>query len=113
MLTIVVPMAGRGSRFAQVGYTLPKPLIPVHGAPMIRLVIDNIRPSTPHRFVFVCQREHLEFALWYLKGKGYVKRGDNGRFTLTIPGSDQVESFGKTGENRNLKLLEPASSVEE
>lgn len=60
MLTIVVPMAGRGSRFAAVGYTLPKPLIPVHGAPMIRLVIDNIRPATPHKFVFVCQREHLQ-----------------------------------------------------
>jgi len=57
-----------------------------------------------------CPREHLEFALWYLKGKGYVKRGDNGRFTLTIPGSDQVECFGKSGANPNLKLLEPAVS---
>ncbi len=60
-----------------------------------------------------CPREHLEFALWYLKGKGYVKRGDNGRFTLTIPGSDQVESFGQTGENRTFKLLQPAASAEE
>ncbi len=60
-----------------------------------------------------CPREHLEFAMWYLKGKGYVKRGDNGRFTLTIPGSDQVESFGKTGETPNFKLLQPASSADE
>jgi dTDP-glucose pyrophosphorylase len=55
MLTIVVPMAGRGSRFATAGYTLPKPLIPVLGTPMIALVIATIRPATPHRFVFVCQ----------------------------------------------------------
>ncbi len=60
-----------------------------------------------------CPREHLEFALWYLKGKGYVKRGDNGRFVLTIAGSDQVESYGKTGENRNFKLLQPAGAREE
>jgi len=58
-LTIVVPMAGRGSRFADAGFTDPKPLIPVRGVPMIKLVIDNLRPSGPHRFVFICQREHV------------------------------------------------------
>lgn len=58
-LTIVIPMAGRGSRFAVAGYKDPKPLIPVHGVPMIRLVIENLRPSRPHRFVFICQRDHV------------------------------------------------------
>ncbi|CAN7184104.1 glycosyltransferase family 2 protein [Phenylobacterium sp. LjRoot225] len=58
-LTIVVPMAGRGSRFADAGFKDPKPLIPVKGVPMIKLVIDNLRPSRPHRFVFICQREHV------------------------------------------------------
>jgi len=58
-LTIVVPMAGRGSRFADAGFKDPKPLIPVRGVPMIKLVIDNLRPSRPHRFVFICQREHV------------------------------------------------------
>lgn len=60
MLNIVVPMAGRGSRFAVAGYADPKPLIPVHGTPMIQLVIENLRPPVEHRFVFVCQREHIE-----------------------------------------------------
>ncbi|MDB5448783.1 MAG: nucleotidyl transferase family protein [Phenylobacterium sp.] len=58
-LTIVVPMAGRGSRFAEAGFKDPKPLIPVNGTPMIKLVIDNLRPRRPHRFVFICQREHV------------------------------------------------------
>ena len=58
-LTIVIPMAGRGSRFADAGYKDPKPLIPVRGVPMIKLVIDNLRPRRPHRFVFICQREHV------------------------------------------------------
>ena len=60
MLTIVIPMAGAGSRFANAGYTDPKPLIPIHGVPMIRLVIDNLRPRTRHRFLFLCQRAHID-----------------------------------------------------
>lgn len=60
MLNIVLPMAGHGSRFAKAGYTDPKPLIPVFGRPMIEVVVDNLRPSRPHRFIFICQQEHLD-----------------------------------------------------
>ena len=42
MLNIVVPMAGRGSRFANAGYELPKPLIEIHGHAMIECVVKNI-----------------------------------------------------------------------
>ena len=59
MINIVIPMAGRGSRFTKAGYSLPKPLLPVHGRPMIEVVIENLRPSVPHRFFFICQKEHL------------------------------------------------------
>lgn len=45
MLQIIVPMAGAGSRFAVAGYKDPKPLIPVHGVPMIKVVIDNLTPT--------------------------------------------------------------------
>ena len=54
MMQIVVPMAGRGSRFANAGFTMPKPLIPVGGKPMIQWVIENVRPSQPHQFTFIC-----------------------------------------------------------
>lgn len=61
-LQIVLPMAGLGSRFSDAGYALPKPLIDVAGHPMIELVIANLTPARPHRFVFVVQaaqvREH-------------------------------------------------------
>lgn len=60
MLNIVVPMAGRGSRFAQAGYKMPKPLIDIYGRPMIEYVVKNICPDREHRFVFICQQEHLE-----------------------------------------------------
>jgi dTDP-glucose pyrophosphorylase len=60
MLNIVIPMAGAGSRFASKGYLDPKPLIKVDGVQMIRLVIENLKPAQPHRFIFICQRAHLE-----------------------------------------------------
>jgi NDP-sugar pyrophosphorylase family protein len=53
-------MAGRGSRFANAGYELPKPLINVHGHPMIKLVAKNLKPQQQHRFIFLCLREHIE-----------------------------------------------------
>jgi dTDP-glucose pyrophosphorylase len=59
LLNIVIPMAGHGSRFSKAGYVYPKPLIPVLGKPMIELVIDNLKPSCDHRFIFICQAEHL------------------------------------------------------
>ena len=60
-LNIVVPMAGAGSRFAKAGYDLPKPLIPVLGKPMIKLVIENLTPcNTDVHFIFLVQRAHIE-----------------------------------------------------
>ena len=52
-------MAGAGSRFANEGYTDPKPLIPIGNIPMIRIVIENIKPSRSHKFIFICQNQHI------------------------------------------------------
>ena len=60
MLNIVIPMAGRGSRFAEAGYKDPKPLIPVHGKPMIQVVVENLTPKCEHRFIFICQNQHIK-----------------------------------------------------
>lgn len=60
MINIVIPMAGRGSRFAKAGYEMPKPLIDVHGHYMIEYVIQNIRPTQEYRFIFLCLDEYLE-----------------------------------------------------
>lgn len=60
MINIVIPMAGRGSRFADAGFTDPKPLIPVGARPMIEWIIENIRPLRPNQFTFLCLQEHLD-----------------------------------------------------
>lgn len=59
MLNIVIPMAGHGSRFVEAGYKDPKPLIRVLGQSMIELVVSNLRPSVPHRFIFICLVKHM------------------------------------------------------
>ncbi len=35
-------------------------------------------------------REHLEFHLWYLKEKGWIKTLDNGQIAITVEGIDRV-----------------------
>lgn len=55
-LNVLIPMAGAGSRFADAGYTFPKPLIDVEGKPMIQTVVDNLGFDT--NYIFVVQKEH-------------------------------------------------------
>ncbi len=58
-LTVVIPMAGLGSRFAIAGYEKPKPFIDVGGKTMIERVMDNLGVPGA-RFVLIARREHLE-----------------------------------------------------
>jgi NDP-sugar pyrophosphorylase family protein len=64
MLNIVIPMAGRGSRFVKAGYQHPKPFIDVLGTPMIQRVVENLTPLESYRFIFLARREH----------EAYIKR---------------------------------------
>ena len=52
-ITILMPMAGRGSRFARDGIDVPKPMIPVCGIPMFRLALASLRHALPDAAV-VC-----------------------------------------------------------
>jgi dTDP-glucose pyrophosphorylase len=55
---LVVPAAGRGSRFAKVGFQHPKPFIDVLGRPMIQHVLDNVLPPGGRPTVLLL-RDHL------------------------------------------------------
>ena len=49
-------MAGLGSRFADKGYSLPKPLIKIFGKPMIQHVVDSL--GIEGHYIFLVQKEH-------------------------------------------------------
>ena len=56
-MNVLIPMAGRGERFAKSGkYTLPKPLIDVNGKPMIVRVIENLGMTGKHIFLVLKDR---------------------------------------------------------
>ena len=57
-MKILIPMAGEGSRFAKEGYTFPKPLIEVHGKPMIQCVVENLNFAAAE-YIFLVRKEHL------------------------------------------------------
>jgi HAD superfamily hydrolase (TIGR01509 family) len=57
-MNVLIPMAGAGSRFAQAGYTFPKPLIDVRNKPMIQVVVDNLNIEA--NYIFIVQKEHYE-----------------------------------------------------
>lgn len=44
-LKIIILAAGKGKRLESLGFDVPKPLIPVHGRPMISYLIDAVREA--------------------------------------------------------------------
>lgn len=54
----IIPMSGKGTRFSDVGYLLPKPLIPVSGRPMILQVIKSMPEAD--KWIFIVRDEHIK-----------------------------------------------------
>ena len=59
---ILIPMAGRGSRFEEQGYTDKKPFIDVNGKPMIHRVIENLGMEfdKEYMFILICLQEDYD-----------------------------------------------------
>jgi len=57
-------------------------------------------------------REHLEFTIWYLAQKSYVKRGDNSRVEITAEGVDYLETNYLEGMHQR-RLRAPRSEPQE
>jgi len=60
VLNIVIPMAGRGQRFREAGYTDPKPLIPVRGRPMYSWAAESLPLERAARLIFVVLEEDAD-----------------------------------------------------
>jgi dTDP-glucose pyrophosphorylase len=59
-MKIVMPIAGRGSRFKEKGYKLPKPLIIIRGKPMIRWATDSIPFINYKDLIFIVLKEQID-----------------------------------------------------
>ncbi|HWT12708.1 MAG TPA: NTP transferase domain-containing protein [Allosphingosinicella sp.] len=59
-LALVMPMAGRGSRFSRQGVETPKPLIELSGRPFFWWAAESVRRiAPPGEMVFVVLAEHV------------------------------------------------------
>lgn len=56
MIQLVIPLAGKGSRFFDSKFGQPKPLIPIHGWPMIEHVLANLVNDQVSKVVLVSRR---------------------------------------------------------
>lgn len=64
MINVIIPMAGRGKRFKDAGFELPKPFIKVKGEPMFYRRIENILNNLIYQdlnIVIVILEEHAQF----------------------------------------------------
>ncbi len=59
-MNVVIPAAGRGSRFLDKGITIPKPLISISGKPMVRWAVESLPFVKPSELIFVLRREHVD-----------------------------------------------------
>jgi len=57
-MNVLIPMAGAGKRFEEMGYSFPKPLIDVNGKPMIQVVVESLNIDA--KYIYVVQKEHYE-----------------------------------------------------
>jgi NDP-sugar pyrophosphorylase family protein len=103
----LIPMAGKGSRFADQGYKIPKPLLPINNEPMVVLAAKSLPVSK--KYVFVCQNEHLNkypIELELKKAFSDVKIVGLDKVT---EGQAITASLGLEGEDRQRPLFIAAS----
>ena len=56
-MIIVIPLGGIGKRFSDLGYTVPKPLIKVHGKEIIFWVLDNLKINKKDKIYIVYNKD--------------------------------------------------------
>jgi len=57
-----------------------------------------------------CPAEILDFHLWYFREKGWIKREENGGYSITAEGVDRIESTEVAQANQQLLALQHQSS---
>lgn len=99
----LIPLAGRGSRFTNEGYILPKPLIEVGGKPMI-IQAANYLPRAEEN-IFVCLEEHIQE---YGVGKAIKREYPDARIISidhTTEGQACTCAIGLEGQDPGAPLL--------
>ena len=84
-LTVAILCGGRGTRLQPWTESIPKPLVPLHGRPVLDYVVDFYRGAGVRRFIFCI---------------GYL--GDKIRERYERLGDDLCVEFSDSGENASM-----------
>ena len=101
---VIVPMAGLGQRFADEGYMLAKPLIPISGLPMVVQATHDLPPALSHGFVFrknMTGYSEVSEALTRLYPTSVIKKIDKlteGQACTALIGLDALEAEMGSGD---------------
>jgi dTDP-glucose pyrophosphorylase len=97
-LTLLMPMAGRGSRFSKVGIKEPKPLIGLHGRPFFWWAVESVRrAATLKEIVFVVLDEHCDQFGIHQKIEQYYPAARIVRISEITSGAAETAHIGLSG----------------
>jgi NDP-sugar pyrophosphorylase family protein len=57
MINVVVPLTLPAKETEDTGHAEPRPFIPVSGRPLVQHVVENLRPTFEHQFIYVVDPE--------------------------------------------------------
>jgi len=57
-----------------------------------------------------CPVEHLQFHLWYLKEKGWIRKTESGMFAITVEGIDRANAEQRNNTAANRLLTDQTAS---
>lgn len=57
-VTLILPLAGKGSRFTELGYEKPKPMLEINDKPMVIQAVECL-PTIENK-IFICLNDHIE-----------------------------------------------------
>ena len=65
-MLIIFPLCGHGIRFQNENYKIPKPLIMIHGKPMILHIIEKLNLNNNDDILYICPIYFKTFNIEYL-----------------------------------------------
>jgi dTDP-glucose pyrophosphorylase len=95
---IVMPMAGHGRRLARLGDPKPKPLIKIHGRPMVLWALESLSAFSTSPVIFVVREQHeQEFGV-----SGILREALGLRARIVIQDGDRPGQLSSVLEARDL-----------
>ena len=92
----LILVGGKGTRLRPITYEIPKPMVPIHGRPLLEYTIEFLRDAGVREIIL---------AIGYLGHKIKEYFGDGAKFGVRIQYIEEKEPLGTSGPVRAAKNL--------